>query len=49
VWVVAIGKAGQRRAEAQLAALGKGLVWISAGSRNIEPAGAQLRGGGDAV
>jgi len=35
VWVVAIGKAGQRRAEAQLAALGNGLVWISAGSRNI--------------
>jgi len=32
---VAIGKAGQRRAEAQLAALGKGLVYISAGSRNI--------------
>jgi putative ABC transport system permease protein len=35
VWVVAIGKAGQRRAEAQLAALGKGLVYISAGSRNM--------------
>jgi putative ABC transport system permease protein len=35
VWVVAIGKAGARRAEAQLAALGKGLVWIAAGSRNI--------------
>jgi putative ABC transport system permease protein len=34
VWVVAIGKAGQRRAEAQLEALGKGLVYISAGSRN---------------
>jgi putative ABC transport system permease protein len=34
VWVVAIGKAGQRRAEAQLAALGNGLVWIAAGSRN---------------
>jgi len=38
VWVVAIGKAGQRRAEAQLAALGKGLVYISAGSRNISGA-----------
>ncbi|HSB18579.1 MAG TPA: ABC transporter permease [Anaeromyxobacteraceae bacterium] len=38
VWVVAIGKAGQRRAEAQLAALGEGLVWISAGSRNISGA-----------
>jgi len=35
VWVVAIGKAGQGRAEAQLAALGKGLVWISAGSLNV--------------
>jgi putative ABC transport system permease protein len=35
VWVVAIGKAGARRAEAQLAALGKGLVWIAAGSRNV--------------
>jgi putative ABC transport system permease protein len=35
VWVVAIGKAGQRRAEAQLAALGQGLVWISSGSRNV--------------
>jgi putative ABC transport system permease protein len=35
VWVVAIGKAGARRAEAQLAALGKGLVWVTAGSRNI--------------
>ncbi|HEX3758331.1 MAG TPA: ABC transporter permease [Kofleriaceae bacterium] len=38
VWVVAIGKAGQRRAEAQLEALGKGLVYISAGSRNISGA-----------
>src|SRR5579872_2170947 len=35
VWVVAIGKAGQRRAEAQLAALGKGMLFISAGSRNV--------------
>lgn len=35
VWVVAIGKAGQRRAEAQLAALGEGLVYISAGSPNV--------------
>jgi len=35
VWVVAIGKAGARRAEAQLAQLGKGLVWVTAGSRNI--------------
>jgi putative ABC transport system permease protein len=35
VWVVAIGKAGARRAEAQLAALGEGLVYVSAGSRNV--------------
>ncbi len=34
VWVVAIGKAGQRRAEAQLAAL-KGVVYISAGSPKV--------------
>lgn len=35
VWVVAIGRAGARRAEAQLAALGDGLVYVSAGSRNV--------------
>ena len=35
VWVVAIGQAGTRRAEAELAALGDNLVWIEAGSRNI--------------
>ena len=35
VWVVAIGRAGARRAEEQLAALGTGLVYISAGSRDI--------------
>jgi putative ABC transport system permease protein len=35
VWVVAIGKAGARRTEEQLAALGDGLVWVEAGSRNM--------------
>jgi putative ABC transport system permease protein len=35
VWVAAIGKAGQRRAEAQLAALGNGLVYVSAGSPKV--------------
>ena len=35
VWVVAIGKAGAARAEEQLAALGDNLVWVEAGSRNI--------------
>ncbi len=35
VWVAAIGKAGQGRAEAQLAALGNGLVYIAAGSPNV--------------
>jgi putative ABC transport system permease protein len=35
VWVVAIGKADAARAEAQLAALGNGLVYISAGSRTL--------------
>jgi putative ABC transport system permease protein len=35
VWVVAIGKAGSARAEAQLANLGDNLVWIEAGSRNV--------------
>jgi putative ABC transport system permease protein len=35
VWVVAIGEAGSARAEAQLHALGDNLVWVEAGSRNI--------------
>jgi putative ABC transport system permease protein len=35
VWVVAIGKAGSARAEAQLHDLGDNLVWIEAGSRNV--------------
>jgi putative ABC transport system permease protein len=34
VWVVAIGKAGADRAEAQLQNLGDNLVWVEAGSRN---------------
>lgn len=34
-WVVAIGREGSARAEAQLAALGDNLVWIEAGSRNV--------------
>src|SRR6185437_13678460 len=35
VWVVAIGKAGARRAEDQLRSLGDNLVWVEAGSRNV--------------
>jgi putative ABC transport system permease protein len=35
VWVVAIGRAGAQRAEEQLRALGDNLVWVEAGSRNI--------------
>ena len=35
IWVVAIGKAGTARAEAELAKLGDNLVWVEAGSRNI--------------
>jgi putative ABC transport system permease protein len=35
VWVVALGKAGTEQAEAQLQALGDNLIWIEAGSRNI--------------
>ena len=35
IWVVAIGRAGTDRAEAELAKLGDNLVWIEAGSRNI--------------
>jgi putative ABC transport system permease protein len=34
VWVVAVGKAGTDRAEAQLLSLGDNLVWVEAGSRN---------------
>jgi ABC-type antimicrobial peptide transport system permease subunit len=33
VWVIAIGEAGSRRAEDQLAALGDNLVWVEAGAR----------------
>ncbi|HEY8041705.1 MAG TPA: ABC transporter permease [Polyangiaceae bacterium] len=35
VWVVAIGEAGSRRAQEQLHALGDNLVWVEAGSRNV--------------
>ena len=35
VWVVAIGRAGSQRAEAQLLALGDNLVWVEAGSRTV--------------
>lgn len=35
VWVVAIGKAGAARTEEQLAGLGDNLVWVEAGSRNV--------------
>ncbi len=35
IWVVAIGKAGTARAEAELAKLGNNLVWVEAGSRNV--------------
>jgi putative ABC transport system permease protein len=35
VWVVAIGKTGAERVEAQLRGLGDNLVWVEAGARNI--------------
>jgi putative ABC transport system permease protein len=35
VWVVAIGRAGSARAEAQLHDLGDNLVWVEAGSRAV--------------
>jgi putative ABC transport system permease protein len=35
IWVVAIGRAGKERAELLLEKLGDNLVWIEAGSRNI--------------
>ncbi len=35
VLVVAVGRAGTERAEAELAKLGDNLVWIEAGSRNV--------------
>lgn len=35
IWVVAIGRAGTERAEAELQKLGNNLVWVEAGSRNI--------------
>jgi len=35
IWVVAIGQAGTMRAEAELSNLGDNLVWVEAGSRNV--------------
>ena len=35
VWVVAIGRAGTERAETELQKLGNNLIWVEAGSRNI--------------
>jgi putative ABC transport system permease protein len=35
IWVVAIGQAGMERTEAELQKLGNNLIWIEAGSRNI--------------
>jgi putative ABC transport system permease protein len=35
IWVVAIGRAGTEHTEAQLQNLGDNLIWVEAGSRNI--------------
>ncbi|HUJ79240.1 MAG TPA: ABC transporter permease [Nitrospiria bacterium] len=35
IWMVAIGQAGTDRVEAQMQRLGNNLVWIEAGSRNV--------------
>jgi len=35
IWVVAVGEAGKARAEKELHDLGDNLVWIEAGSRNV--------------
>jgi putative ABC transport system permease protein len=35
IWVVAVGEAGKARAEEELHNLGDNLVWIEAGSRNV--------------
>jgi len=35
IWVVAIGRAGTERAELELHKLGDNLVWVEAGSRNV--------------
>ncbi len=35
IWVVAVGEAGSRRAEAELQQLGDNFVWIEAGSRTV--------------
>jgi putative ABC transport system permease protein len=44
VWVVAIGEAGAQRAEDQLRALGDNLVWVEAGSRNVNGVRSGTRG-----
>jgi putative ABC transport system permease protein len=35
IWVVAIGRAGTAKAQAELLKLGDNLVWVEAGSRNV--------------
>ncbi len=35
VWVVALGRAGSERTEEELRKLGENLVWVEAGSRNV--------------
>jgi putative ABC transport system permease protein len=35
IWVVAIGRAGTTRAQSELTKLGDNLVWVEAGSRNV--------------
>jgi putative ABC transport system permease protein len=44
VWVVAIGQAGAQRAEEQLRSLGDNLVWVEAGSRNVNGVRTGARG-----
>jgi putative ABC transport system permease protein len=44
VWVVAIGRAGAERAESLLSDLGDNLVWVEAGSRNVNGARSGTRG-----
>ncbi len=44
VWVVAIGRAGQARTEEQLRSLGDNLVWVEAGSRNVNGVRTGTRG-----
>jgi putative ABC transport system permease protein len=44
VWVVAIGRAGQERTLEQLQSLGDNLVWVEAGSRNVNGVRTGTRG-----